>query len=99
MSFVTQEDVFKSVEPVLRDVFVEFGCSKRVTETFPRIPYANVQKYGSDKPDFAYPIEMQDVTPPLTVPISNFCQYDYQRRKGAGLGDTGKTGGSGLCDR
>ena len=63
MSFVTQEDVFQAVEPVLHDLFVAFGQGKRVTETFPRIPYAEaMQKYGSDKPDLRIPIEMQDVT-------------------------------------
>ena len=64
MSFVTQEDVFACVEPVLRDLFQAFGNGKRVTEEFPRIPYAEaMQKYGSDKPDLRIPIEMQDVTP------------------------------------
>ncbi|NNF77072.1 MAG: aspartate--tRNA ligase, partial [Rhizobiales bacterium] len=63
MSFVTQEDVFNSVEPVLRDLFVEFADGKRVTETFPRIPYADsMAKYGSDKPDLRNPIVMEDVT-------------------------------------
>ena len=63
MSFVTQEDVFQAVEPVLHDLFVAFGQGKRVTESFPRIPYAEaMQKYGSDKPDLRIPIEMQDVT-------------------------------------
>ena len=63
MSFVTQEDVFNAVEPVLHDIFVEFGNGKRVTETFPRIPYAEaMRKYGSDKPDLRIPIEMENVT-------------------------------------
>ena len=63
MSFVEQEDVFQAVEPVLRDLFVEFGEGKRVTEQFPRIAYANsMRKYGSDKPDLRNPIEMTDVT-------------------------------------
>ncbi len=63
MSFVTQEDVFNSVEPVLRDLFVEFADGKRVTESFPRIPYAeSMAKYGSDKPDLRNPIVMEDVT-------------------------------------
>ena len=63
MSFVTQEDVFNAVEPVLHDIFVEFGNGKRVTETFPRIPYAEaMRKYGSDKPDLRIPIEMASVT-------------------------------------
>jgi aspartyl-tRNA synthetase len=63
MSFVTQEDVFQAVEPVLRDLFVEFGEGKPVTEVFARIPYDEaVSKYGSDKPDLRNPIVMQDVS-------------------------------------
>ncbi|MFN0263314.1 aspartate--tRNA ligase [Tepidamorphus sp. 3E244] len=63
MSFVEQEDVFQAVEPVLRDLFKEFAEGKRVTETFPRIPYAEaMRKYGSDKPDLRNPIEMEAVT-------------------------------------
>src|SRR5690606_11492977 len=63
MSFVTQEDVFQAVEPVLRDLFVEFGHGKHVTESFPRIAYATaLRKYGTDKPDLRNPIEMQAVT-------------------------------------
>ncbi|WP_108660383.1 aspartate--tRNA ligase [Acuticoccus kandeliae] len=64
MSFVEQEDVFGAVEPVLRDLFVEFGGDKPVTKVFPRIPYhVALAKYGSDKPDLRNPIEMEDVTP------------------------------------
>lgn len=63
MSFVEQEDVFQVMEPVLRDVFKEFGGGKPVTEKFPRIPYAEaMRKYGTDKPDLRNPIEMQNVT-------------------------------------
>src|SRR6201997_1069747 len=63
MSFVTQEDVFAAVEPVLRGVFEEFGGEKPVTPKFPRIPYGeSMTKYGSDKPDLRNPIEMQDVS-------------------------------------
>ncbi len=63
MSFVTQEDVFAAVEPVLRGVFEEFGGGKPVTQKFPLIPYAQaIRKYGSDKPDLRNPIEMQDVS-------------------------------------
>ena len=63
MSFVTQEDIFNSVEPVLQELFVEFAGSKTVSETFIRIPYAeSISKYGTDKPDLRNPIEMQDVT-------------------------------------
>jgi aspartyl-tRNA synthetase len=63
MSFVTQEDIFDAIEPVVRGVFEEFGDGKPVTQKFPRIPYAEaMQKYGSDKPDLRNPIIMQDVS-------------------------------------
>ncbi len=63
MSFVTQDDVFDTVEPILRGLFEEFGGGKPVTKEFPRIPYAEaMRKYGTDKPDLRNPIEMQDVT-------------------------------------
>ena len=63
MSFVTQEDVFAAVEPVLRGVFEEFAGGKPVTQKFPLIPYANaLRMYGSDKPDLRNPIKMQDVS-------------------------------------
>ncbi len=63
MSFVTQDDVFAAVEPVLRDLFEEFADGKPVTQEFPRIPYAEaIRKYGSDKPDLRNPIVMQNVT-------------------------------------
>jgi aspartyl-tRNA synthetase len=63
MSFVTQDDVFAAVEPVLRGVFEEFGGDKPVTPKFPLIPYAEaLRSYGTDKPDLRNPIRMQDVT-------------------------------------
>jgi aspartyl-tRNA synthetase len=63
MSFVTQEDVFAAVEPVMRGVFEEFGGGRPVTQTFPMIPYRQAMlKYGSDKPDLRNPIEIVDVT-------------------------------------
>jgi aspartyl-tRNA synthetase len=63
MSFVTQEDVFATLEPVIHGVFEEFGKGKTVTQSFPRIPHAQaIRKYGSDKPDLRNPIEMQDVS-------------------------------------
>ncbi len=63
MSFVTQDDVFNAVEPVLRGVFEEFGGGKPVTQKFPHIAYADAMRlYGSDKPDLRNPIKMADVT-------------------------------------
>jgi aspartyl-tRNA synthetase len=63
MSFVTQQDVFDAVEPVMRGVFEEFANGKPVTPKFPLIPYAEaLRKYGTDKPDLRNPIEMQNVS-------------------------------------
>jgi aspartyl-tRNA synthetase len=63
MSFVTQEDVFEAVEPVLRGVFEEFSEGKPVTGKFPRIPYREaLRKYGTDKPDLRNPLVMENVT-------------------------------------
>lgn len=64
MAYVTQEDVLRTIEPVIAGVFEEFADGQTVTETpFPEIPYReSMMKYGSDKPDLRNPIEMQDVT-------------------------------------
>ncbi|WP_366556647.1 aspartate--tRNA ligase [Aquibaculum sediminis] len=64
MSFVTQEDVFAAIEPVLHGVFEEFADGRKVSPApFPRIPFDEaMRKYGSDKPDLRNPIEMQAVT-------------------------------------
>ena len=63
MSFVTQDDVFNTMEPVIRGVFEEFAEGKPVTQQFRRIKYDDaIRLYGSDKPDLRNPIEMQAVT-------------------------------------
>jgi aspartyl-tRNA synthetase len=64
MSFVTQEDVFAAIEPVIHGVFTEFAEGRAVTPmNFPRIAYKDaIQQYGSDKPDMRNPILMQDVS-------------------------------------
>ena len=64
MSFVTQEDVFAAIEPVMTGIFAEFGKGRTVTPApFRQIPYAEaLAKYGSDKPDLRNPIEMRNVT-------------------------------------
>ncbi|MDD1536984.1 MULTISPECIES: aspartate--tRNA ligase [unclassified Bradyrhizobium] len=63
MSFVTQDDVFAAMEPVITGVFEEFAQGKPVTKGWRRIPFAEaLRKYGSDKPDLRNPIEMQDVS-------------------------------------
>jgi len=64
MSFVTQDDVFAAVEPVLAGVFEEFANGKAVTKPpFVRIPFAEAMlKYGTDKPDLRNPIQIVDVS-------------------------------------
>jgi aspartyl-tRNA synthetase len=63
MSFIEQEDVLATMEPVLRGIFEEFAEGKPVTQTFRRIAYdESMRKYGSDKPDLRNPIEMQNVS-------------------------------------
>lgn len=64
MSFVTQDDVFNAIEPVLHDLFVAFSGDKAVSPMpFERIPYDTAMlKYGSDKPDLRNPLLIADVT-------------------------------------
>ena len=64
MSFVTQDDVFNAIEPVLSGVFEEFAEGRNVTPAgdYPRIPYKEaLLKYGSDKPDLRNPLLIHDV--------------------------------------
>ncbi|RDD62732.1 aspartate--tRNA ligase [Ferruginivarius sediminum] len=67
MSFVTQDDVFNAIEPVLTDVFEEFAGNRSVTKPpYPRIPYEEAMlKYGTDKPDLRNPIEIAEATEPF----------------------------------
>jgi aspartyl-tRNA synthetase len=64
MSYVTQEDVFATTEPVIAGVFEEFADSRPVTPPpWPRIPYDTAMlEYGSDKPDLRNPLRISDVT-------------------------------------
>jgi len=62
MSYVEQEDVFEAVEPVIREVFKTFS-SKKMDEIFPKITYKDsMLKYGNDKPDIRFALEIKDVT-------------------------------------
>ena len=83
MSFVTQDDVFAAIEPVLQGVFEEFGQGRKVTPApFPRIAYDECMlKYGSDKPDLRNPILIADVTEPFRG--SNFGIFAKNIDKGA----------------
>ena len=63
MSFVTQEDIFDTVEPILRKIFEKFSRDKKINKKFTKIPFHDsLSKYGTDKPDLRIPIEMKDVT-------------------------------------
>ncbi len=63
MSYVTQDDVFAAIEPVLYGVFKEYGNKKVTPAPFPRITYKDaMMKYGSDKPDLRNPLIITDVT-------------------------------------
>ncbi len=63
MSFVEQQDVFDTIQPVLTGIFEEFGGGRKVDQEWPQISYKDAAKwYGSDKPDLRNPIKMQDVS-------------------------------------
>ena len=64
MSFVTQDDVFSTIEPILHRLFTEFGGARVVTKPpFPRLPYEEAMvRYGSDKPDLRNPLRIADVS-------------------------------------
>jgi len=103
MSFVDQDDVFESIEPVLHGVFETFADGKKVTPApFPRIPYAEaMRKYGSDKPDLRNPIEMQAVTGHFAGSgFKVFAGMIEKNPKVEVWAIPGKTGGSrAFCDR
>ena len=62
MSYVEQEDVFQAVEPVIKEVFKKYS-TKKIDDIFPQITYKDsMLKYGNDKPDLRYNLEIQDVT-------------------------------------
>jgi aspartyl-tRNA synthetase len=63
MSFVTQQDVFDTIQPVIAGIFEEFGKGRKVDTDWPQIAYADAAKwYGTDKPDLRNPIKMADVS-------------------------------------
>jgi aspartyl-tRNA synthetase len=67
MSFVTQDDVFAAIEPVLHGLFEEFANGRTVSPApFPRIAFDEAMlRYGSDKPDLRNPLQIADVTEPF----------------------------------
>jgi len=84
MSFVTQEDVFTALEPVLAGVFEEFGQGRTVSAPpFPRIPFDEAMlKYGTDKPDLRNPLVIHDVTDLFMKPEVEFRAFKAVIEKG-----------------
>ncbi len=63
MSFVEQQDIFDTIQPVIEGVFEEFGGGHTVDKLWPQIKFADAKMwYGTDKPDLRNPIKMQDVS-------------------------------------
>ena len=102
MSFVEQDDVLATMEPVLRGVFEAFANGKPVTQSFPRIAYDDaMRKYGSDKPDLRNPIVMEDVSEHFRGSgFKVFANILANDAKAEVWAIPAKTGGSrALCDR
>jgi aspartyl-tRNA synthetase len=102
MSFVTQEDVFAAIEPVMHGVFEEFADGKSVTPyPFPRIPYRQcMTMYGTDKPDLRNPIIMQEVSDPFRGGGFGLFARILEDTKNAVWGIPAPKGGSrAFCDR
>jgi aspartyl-tRNA synthetase len=82
MSFVTQEEVWETMEPVMAGIFEKFADGRKVTPAgeFPRIPYAQAMlDYGTDKPDLRNPLIIRDVTSEFTA--SGFWPVREDRRR------------------
>ncbi|MBD8892712.1 aspartate--tRNA ligase [Roseibium litorale] len=101
MSFVTQEDVWTTMEPVIRGIFEEFAEGKPVTQEFPRIAYDDaIRMYGSDKPDLRNPIVMQDVSEHFKGSGFKIFARMLEEDKNQVWAIPAKTGGSrAFCDR
>ncbi|ENN93686.1 aspartate--tRNA ligase [Bartonella bovis] len=102
MSFVEQEDVLATMEPIIRSVFEEFADGKSVTQNFSRISYDKaIQKYGSDKPDLRNPIIMENVSQHFyDSGFKVFAQILANDKHAQVWAIPAKTGGSrAFCDR
>jgi aspartyl-tRNA synthetase len=83
MSFVTQDDVFAAMEPVLRGVFAEFADGWSVTPALPRLTHAEaLLKYGTDKPDLRNPLQIADVTAEFADPSVTFNAFKNMIKAG-----------------
>ncbi|HEX8166585.1 MAG TPA: aspartate--tRNA ligase [Beijerinckiaceae bacterium] len=83
MSFVTQEDVWAAMEPVVRGTFEAFAEERPVTPVFPRIRFADAMlRYGTDKPDLRNPLEIVDVTQEFAREEVTFNAFKHVIRAG-----------------
>lgn len=102
MSFVEQEDILSTMEPIIRGIFEDFAEGKPVTQKFARIPYDEaMRKYGSDKPDLRNPIIMEDVSEHFkNSGFKVFANILSSDEKSEVWAIPAKTGGSrAFCDR
>ena len=84
MAFATQDDVFNAIEPVLYEVFKEFGSWEVTKPPFPRIAFRDAMlSYGTDKPDLRNPLIISDVTECFEMPQVTFNAFRTQIKKGA----------------
>lgn len=84
MSFVSRDDIFTAIEPVLYGVFKEFSDFEVTPPPFPRIPYADAMaRYGSDKPDLRNPLVFSDVT--ALMARSRFTTFSAAAERGASV--------------
>ena len=83
MSFVNQEDIFNTIEPVLFDLFKEFSKNKKIGNyPFPQIKYMDsIEKFGTDKPDLRNPLIIQDFT--KNFEFSSFKIFSENIKKGS----------------
>src|SRR5579883_1966913 len=86
MSFVTQDDVLNTVEPILRGLFEEFAEGRRVTQIFPRLTYSDaLLSYGTDKPDMRNPLRLSDVTTIFQHPECTFSAFKTLTERGGSV--------------
>ncbi len=84
MAFVTQEDVFNAIEPVLHGVFEQFTDREVTPLPFPRIPFAQAMlEFGTDKPDLRNPLRIADVTEAFVREDVTFKAFQGAIAKGA----------------
>ncbi len=83
MSFVTQDDIFEAIEPMLAKLYTEFSGERQVVTPFERIPFGECMlKYGTDQPDLRNPIVISDVTEVFSAEESEFNAFKNIIKKG-----------------